>query len=178
MDCCVSLAKIRDHEGGRLWNQEYQTFNEYVYTRFNYSSQHALRQLAAGEFVLALENSRCGAPYPLHESQVRPIVQKLPENRRVECWVQICNKHQGVDIKAHVVEAEVIEFKKKIPKEELIGTRRAGKPKGSKPDATEAARQQSVRLLLKLEEATRSLPLHSEITRLLKPVLHLINRKR
>jgi len=176
LDCCYALAKIRDYEGGRLWNQEYKTFNEYVYSRFNYSSQHALRQVAAGEFILALENAGSGAPPPRRESQVRPIIQKLPERHRVECWEQICEKHPGEDIKAVVVEAEVVQFKKRIPKEELIGTRKAGKPKGVKPDATEAARQRCERLFHRLEEATQPLPRHQEIIRLLKPVLRLIKR--
>ena len=172
------MARIRYYEGGRLWNRQYKTFNEYVYSRFSYSSQHALRQVAAGEFILALENAKSGAPYPHRESQVRPIIQKLPEKRRVECWEQICEKHPGEDIKAVVVEAEVIQFKKTIPKEELIGTRKAGKAKGSKPDAAEVARHRCEGLFHRLEEATQPLPHHEEIIRLLKPVLQLIKRKR
>ena len=178
MDCCYALAKIRDHEGGRLWNRQYKTFNEYVYSRFNYSSQHALRQVAAGKFILELENAKSEAPYPVRESQVRPIIQKLPEKRRVECWEQICENHPGEDIKAVVVVAEVIQFKKGIPKDELIGTRKAGKPKGSKPDAAEVARQRCEGLFRRLEAATQPLPHHEEIIRLLKPVLQLIKRKR
>ena len=178
LSCCRSMARIRDHEGGRLWNREYKTFNEYVYSRFSYSSQHALRQVAAGKFILALENAKSGAPYPLRESQVRPLINKLPEKSWVECWEHIYEKHQERDIKAVDVEAEVIQFKKTIPKEELIGTRKAGKPKGSKPDAAEAARQRCEGLFRRLEEATQPLPHHEEIIRLLKPVLQLIKRKR
>jgi len=178
LDCCIALARIRDYEGGRLWSREYKSFNEYVYSRFNYSSQHALRQVAAGEFILALENAGSSAPPPLRESQVRPIIQKLPENRRVECWEQIYKKHQVRDIKAVDVTAEVIQFKKTIPKEELIGTRKAGKPKGSKSDPTEVARKRSKELLCRLEENSRLLPQHPEISKLLKRVLVLIIKNR
>lgn len=178
MECCYALAKIRDYEGGRLWNQEYKSFNEYVYSRFNYSSQHALRQVAAGEFILALESSGSKAPPPLRESQVRPIIQKLPEKHRVECWELIYEKHQVRDIKATVVESEVIQFKKGIPREELIGTRKAGKPTASKPDPTALARKQSMDLLCRLEETARLLPQKKNISKLLKSVLALIMQKR
>lgn len=175
LECCRSLAQIRDHEGGRLWNQEYKTFNEYVYSRFQYSSQHALRQVAAGDFILALENAKSKAPLPLRESQVRPIVQKLPEERRVKCWELIHEKHPGGDLQANVIEAEVLRYKKTIPNAELIGARRA--KKRVKRDAIAVARSRSIQLAARLDEISKPLPRYKEITRLIIQVIQLAKLK-
>ena len=177
MDFCVSLAEIRDYKEGIFWTDRYQFFPDYVKSRFGYGEQHAGRLVAAGKFVRALEQANSAAPKPIRESQIRPILNKLPEGRHVECWELLTKDKEAQaipKISADIVEAKVVEFRKTIPKAELDELKRPRKEKANAVPSVERARVHSRTLVGKLLNTTGKLPKAAKIKGLLEKISELI----
>ena len=157
-NAALALAKIEDYESGRLWKNEHASFNEYLQARFGYGRQHAGRQMDAGRFLLKLENSGGQAALPLRESQLRPVLQKLPESSQLPCWEEISKKHgkqvgkdRIIDIPAQVIEREVDKYKKKVPKEALNALRKPRVPNPVKTNAALKSLMKTIDLVKKVQ---------------------------
>ena len=177
MDFCVALAEIRGHKDGIFWKGEHSTFQEYVRVRFGYGEQHAGRLVAAGGFVLQLEDSKSSAPRPVRENQVRPLLNKLPTKHQVPCWEQITENTTPAKLTGDIIEAEVIEYRKKIPKKELQANKRPRKAKKNRIPPEEKAREKSHALVVKLKAFAEQLPQSEKILTTLKELTALIDRK-
>lgn len=178
MDFCVALAEIRSHKDGIFWKGEHSTFQEYVRVRFGYGEQHAGRLVAAGGFVLQLEDSKSSAPRPVRENQVRPLLNKLPTKHQVPCWEQITEKMAPAKLTGDIIEAEVITYRKTIPKQELEANKRRRKPKKDHIPPEDKAREKSHKLVEKLKAFAGSLPQSESILKALKELKTLIDRKK
>ena len=178
MDFCVALAEIRGHKDGIFWKGEHSTFQEYVRVRFGYGEQHAGRLVAAGGFVLQLEDSKSSAPRPVRENQVRPLLNKLPTKHQVPCWEQITEKMAPAKLTGDIIEAEVITYRKRIPKQELEANKRTRKAKKDRIPPEETAREKSRKLVERLKAFAGVLPQSESILKALKELKTLIDRKK
>ncbi len=177
MDFAVALYEIRTYKEGLLWRQEFGSFEEYAQARFSYQKQHAYRLAAAGEFVSKLDTLASSAPKPLRESQVRPIINKLPEEHHVSFWKELVRGHTPEELTGEYIERRVKAFQATLPKTEI---KIAKKPKSLKLDEAllqDRAKAKGLALVAKLEAAVSPLPRHSEISALLKSIAKLLKRK-
>ena len=101
-------------------------------------------------YILELENSKSTAPMPLRESQVRPLLNKLPKTRQVPCWEVITQKTEPAKLTGEFIEAEVIEYRKNIPEEELKANKRKRKPKRASVSAGQKAKDKSLKWIERL----------------------------
>ena len=101
-------------------------------------------------YILELENSKSTAPMPLRESQVRPLLNKLTKTRQVPCWEVITQKTEPAKLTGEFIEAEVIEYRKNIPEEELKANKRKRKPKRASVSAGQKAKDKSLKWIERL----------------------------
>lgn len=175
MEFCVALAQIRDHKNGIFWREQYESFPEYVRIRFGYSEQHAGRLAAAGGFLLHLEDKKSTAPRPISESQVRPLLNKLEPEHQISCWEHITENKAPAELTRDVIEAEVAQYQKSLPKSERKQER--AKPK-KKTDNKQAARERSHELVAKLRTATATLPQARDILKLLDQLDSVLDQEK
>ena len=172
------LAKIREYKGGRLWKARgHSSFVEYVQAQFGHSTAHAGRLDKAGSFVHLLEAKGSTAPQPIRESQIRPIVQTLPDTHWVRCWEEITDRREPKVLQTSLIVAEVKRYKKQH-KRELEGKDKSRKSAKMKIPPEDRAREASHGLVEKLMDATRNLPQAMEIQKQLKDIEKLIDRKK
>lgn len=173
MDLCVSLFEIREYNAGIFWRSRFGSFHEYVKNRFGYEEQHAGRLVAAGKFVHALEQTGSHAPRPLRESQIRPILNQLPEPYQIPCW-QLLTEGKEAEaipkISADLVKAKVVEFKKTIPKAELDSL----KPPRKEKKVTGSWQDETLKMLHAVSKATEKHPKTARIDELLEEIGALI----
>jgi len=172
MDFCLSIAEIHNYKDGLFWKGRYESFAQYVKVRFGYGEQHAYRLASTGVFVTELKDSRRNLPLPQTEIQVRHIINKIPSARRIDCWEQITQKHEAKKLTGEIIEAEVIEFRKTIPKEELKLLKPTPKPK--KKTGVREIKKASRSLIEKLKKAVSGLPNSADILKGIKKVEDLI----
>ena len=177
MDFCKALAEIRDYKDGIFWSQ-YTSFQEYARNRFGYGEQHTGRLVAAGGFLLDLESSKSTAPRPLRESQVRPLLNKIPKSRQVPCWELITEKTEPSKLTAEVIEAEVIKYRNNIPEEELKANKRTRKPKRKSVSASQKAKDKSLKWIERLNVSTANLPNSTAVRDLLDKLRELIGKEK
>jgi hypothetical protein len=77
----TALAEIR---AGKLYRQDYDTFEDYCRGRWQMAQQSATRLIRAAETVANLKTEPIGS-LPTHESQVRPLTKLRPDQQR-EAW--------------------------------------------------------------------------------------------
>jgi len=173
---CQALWEIKSYKDGVLWKDRYTTFPEYAKARFNYREQHAYRLLAAGNFVheiVAVNNSsqeKDKLPLPEKEIQVRHIINKIPENRRLQCWQGITRKCSPSELTGVAIETEVIEFEKSLPKEELKTKARKRKGKAG----IDKIKKTSLPLIGRLKKAISAHPEAQELLKHLVKIEELI----
>ena len=127
------MAEIEQYKGGLLWQATHKSFDEYVRERFNYKPQHVGRLLSAGNLTLQLKSETLKPEdLPTNEAQLRPLLNKLPEDRQVEAWKKVVADLKPQERTGAKVMAKVKEFRKSIPKEELAASKPARAPKVSK----------------------------------------------
>jgi len=123
LDTCRALCEIKNYKDGLFWKDRFSSFAEYVKERFNYQIQHAYRLAAAGEFVRQIESHNSSSttkiPLPEKEIQVRHIINKIPEKERLQCWEGLTSKCSPSELTGVAIEAEVVEFRKKLPGEKI-----------------------------------------------------------
>lgn len=174
LETCRALCEIKNYKDGLFWKGRFNSFAEYVKERFNYQAQHAYRLAAAGEFVQRIEvhnsSSTTKIPLPEKEIQVRHIINKIPEDKRLQCWQGIATKTAPSELSGVVIEAEVVEFRKKLPRNELRAHTRQRKPKPGIAEVKNA----SLRLVEKLNRAVQSLPNSEQLLKGLKRITKLI----
>jgi hypothetical protein len=74
VQCGLALARIRD---GRLYRQQYDTFEAYCRQKWQYGRVNVHRLISAAQvFTYLLPNRQ---QKPEHETQVRPLVGLTPE---------------------------------------------------------------------------------------------------
>ena len=174
MDLWRNLAEIKNYKEGLFWKDRYDSFAGYVKARFNYGEQHAYRLVAAGDFISELEASTKKIPLPEKEIQVRHIINKIPESRRIQCWEEITQKYKPEEWTGDVIEAEVIEFRKTIPKDELKAAKPASRAKTKKKTGVREVKKTSKDLLERLKKAVSSLTNAADILKGIKKVEDLI----
>jgi DNA repair photolyase len=77
-----ALAEIYSYKDGILWKQQFATFEEFCFQKWEYRKAHAYRLLACGEFVIEVEKtSPDGVCVPKSENQFRPLLAYRPEDR-------------------------------------------------------------------------------------------------
>jgi len=72
-----------------------QDFVGYCKTRWRMSKQYAFRLIHAAEFVdklKSVDGKNAVKVFPINESQVRPIVEKLKRNQWASAWRQVLDK--------------------------------------------------------------------------------------
>lgn len=175
MEFCVALAQIRDHKDGIFWRDQYGSFPEYVRIRFGYSEQHAGRLAATGGFLLHLADKKSTAPRPISESQVRPLLNKLEPEHQVSCWEHITESKAPAELTRDVVEAEVAQYRRNLPKIERKQER--AKPK-KKTNNKQAARERGHELVAKLRTATATLPQARDILKLLDRLEAILDQEK
>jgi hypothetical protein len=91
-----------------------QDFKGYCKTRWQMSAKYGYRLIKAADFVGRLKETtgtkNAITVFPIHESQVRPIVDRLKANQWVSTWRQVLDKLDGKEITAAKV-AEVVREK-------------------------------------------------------------------
>jgi hypothetical protein len=167
-----ALAEIKNYREGIFWKGRFDSFPEYVKARFNYKEQHAYRLAAAGDFVLQLEGEGRDIPIPDKEIQIRYILNKISKRRQVECWESIVSKYKPEEWTGDLIEAEVITFRKGLPKDELQQTRPLSK--NQKKLSNSDARRSSLALVERLKKAVLRLESASEILKQIEKVERLI----
>ena len=178
MDFCRALAQIRSYKEGLFWKNEFGTFEEYVRVRFGFKGQHAGRLVATGNFVLRLENSKNPPKLPLRESQVRPLLNKLPEKHQGWCWKIITEKISPAALTMDIIEAEVIAYRKKnVTKEELEAANLIRAPKTNHTPPDEKARRKCYALIRQIKALSQNLPKHGDIIDLLGELKDFIAKK-
>lgn len=177
MEFAEALHEIRTYKDGLLWKTRYESFEEYAHARFSYQKQHAYRLAAAGEFVSKLDTQSPSAPKPLRESQIRPIINKLPEKHHIPFWENLTTDRAPSRLTAEFVTAEVTKYQKSLPPQERRQETKVKQPKRVSPAADEIAREKSFEALRKLKLAASDLPRFSEISDLLDKVSKLLARK-
>jgi len=100
-----ALATIRN---GRLYREQYKTFDDYCRGKWQYARAHAYRLIGAAEVIRNL--SPIGdIPTPLHEAQVRPLIGLPPDQAR-EAWKKaVAEAGHGI-VTAKLVKQMVTEF--------------------------------------------------------------------
>jgi DNA repair photolyase len=164
-----ALSEIHGYEGGRLWNQEFSTFQAYCRARWEYGKSHSYRLVECGDFVVDLEGqadafqSPSGDWLPKNEGQIRPLLA-LPKEHRVACWKEIVAETVSAEVTSNMVSRKAKQHAEFHGVEVLRGTpAKAGK--GSEVS----------KLLGKLRAATFDHINRNQITRLLDEVATLID---
>jgi len=175
LDCFTALAEIEKYKGGLLWKATHGSFEDYVRERFLYKPQHLGRLLGAGNLTLQLKSAiEKPEDLPVNEAQLRPLLNKLPEDRQVEAWKKVVAELKPDERTGAKVMAKVQEIRKAIPKEELAASKPARAPKVSRVIKAPTPLETPEELIQKLLTATAShrqvfniRALLSEIARLL-----------
>ena len=174
MDFCVALAQIQKHKDGIFWHDRYDSFAEYVRDRFGYKEQHAYRLAAAGAFVLELDEKKL--PRPTTEIQVRHVINKIPASHRIECWEKITKTLPSEEMKGHLIEAEVMSYRKTLPKD-LLKSEKSREPNKATAEGSGGDRRKSSDLLQKLKISTANLPQAKEILALISKIEELMDEE-
>jgi len=111
-EAAKALHEIYSYCGGALWKSEYQSFEMYCRTKWNYQKSQAYRLVEAGEFITELEISHSprGENLPVNEGQVRPLLANVPRELRVECWQEIVTGKIPGELTSTIVAAGVRKF--------------------------------------------------------------------
>jgi len=176
LDCFAAIAEIEQYKGGLLWKATHSSFEDYMRERFSsYKPQHLGRLLGAGNLTLQLKSEmEKSEDLPTNEAQLRPLLNKLPEDRQVEAWKKIAADLKPEERTGPKVMEKVKEIRNGIPKDELAASKPARAPKVSKVIKAPAPSENPEELIQKLLTATAShrqvfniRALLSEIARLL-----------
>jgi N6-adenosine-specific RNA methylase IME4 len=109
VDVGLALMGIRD---GKLYREQYGTFEVYCQERWGMDKRYANYQIAATK---AMENLGTIVPIlPTHEGQVRPLAQ-LSSERQIEAWIEACEIKEGLVPTAKEVEFVVKAMQYKDP---------------------------------------------------------------
>jgi len=100
-----ALARIRD---GRLYRDQYASFEAYCRQRWAYGRHYANHLIAAAEVVAHLVTIVTTAPH--HESQVRPLLG-LTKDQAVTAWQAAVESAKGGPVTAQLVKAAAVRFK-------------------------------------------------------------------
>jgi hypothetical protein len=175
MDFCVALAEIQKHKAGIFWRERYGSFAEYVRDRFGYKEQHAYRLAAAGAFVLELDAKNI--PRPTNEIQARHVINKIPATHRVECWKKITQKLPSKEMTGDLIAAEVMSYRKTLPKDLLKTEKPPRKPNKVPLAGVQKDRRISHELVGKLKIATAELPCAADIHGFITKIEELIDEE-
>jgi hypothetical protein len=176
LDCFAAMAEIEKYKGGILWQATHKSFDDYVRERFNYKPQHVGRLLSAGNLTLQLKSETLKPEdLPINEAQLRPLLNKLPQDRQVEAWKKVVAELKPEERTGAKVMAKVQEIRKAIPKEELEASKPARAPKVSKLIKAPAPRETPEELIQKLLTATASHRQVFNIHSLLQEIIRLMS---
>ena len=176
LDCFAAMAEIEKYKGGILWQATHKSFDEYVRERFNYKPQHVGRLLSAGSLTLQLKSEiQKSEDLPTNEAQLRPLLNKLPEDRQVEAWKKVVAELKPEERTGAKVMAKVQEIRKAIPKEELAVSKPARAPKVSRVIKAPAQLETPEELIQKLLTATASHRQVFNIHSLLQEIIRLMS---
>ena len=179
LDCFAAMAEIEKYKGGILWQATHRSFDDYVRERFNYKPQHVGRLLSAGNLTLQLKSEmEKSEDLPTNEAQLRPLLNKLPEDRQVEAWKKVVAELKPEERTGAKVMAKVQEIRKAIPKEELAASKPARAPKVSKISKViqaPAPRETPEELIQKLLTATASHRQAFNIHSLIQEIIRLMS---
>lgn len=99
VDVGNALAAIRD---GRLYRQDYKTFEDYCRDRWGFGSDYARRQIRAAQTIENLKTEPIGSVFPTTESQVRPLARLEPDEQVVAWREAVETSPNGKVTAAHV----------------------------------------------------------------------------
>lgn len=109
VDVGRALLEIRD---GRLYRQEYGTFEDYCRERWGFEKSQTYRLMDSAKVIANLETSPIGEVLPANEAQARPLVQ-LKSEQQPEAWQHAIETAPDGKITGAHVQRVVDEFKKK-----------------------------------------------------------------
>lgn len=103
VEAAKALFLIKSYKDGILWAKEFDTFEAYCRSKWDYRKTHAYRLVAAGEFVVDLENSPIGESttrdwFPRNESQVRPLLSLPNKEARIQCWTHALDGKSAAEL--------------------------------------------------------------------------------
>jgi hypothetical protein len=146
VDVGLALKAIQDD---KLYETEpEQDFPRYCKTRWRMSKAYAHRLIHAAEFVeklKKLDGNKAVTVFPINESQVRPIVEKLRGNQWVSTWKEVIKQVGDGAITAAIV-AKVVREKLGDPAPRVTGAR----------DRTEQQPNESLQKITDLVKDARS----------------------
>jgi len=173
-----ALAEIEHYEGGKLWKSQFAVFGDYVESKFDFHKKHSARLVAAGRFLLDLDESKTKSTHPTKESHIRVIVQKLPEDHHVAFWDKYCADHAVTEetiseITADKIKEAVAEYRKQIPQDQLPV--KAPREKKVKVPVAKKIRTKSLALLEKVKDLVQELPERDAIALKIQELEELLN---
>ena len=98
VDVGAALKDIRENE---LYRGSFKSFEDYVSKRWNWTRQHAYRQINAAITVAQLNDNPAIDILPKNERQVRPLAKLHPEDRS-DAWQQVLDESDGQPTEAVV----------------------------------------------------------------------------
>jgi len=174
----IALAKIKHFKDGAWWNRQFDSFDKYVASKFDYHPKHCVRLVEAGGFLVKLADAKTKAPRLKRESHIREIIQKLPESHHVTFWDKYCADHAVTEetiseVTAKDIKAAVTEYRKQIPEDELPV--KAPREKKVKIPVVEKIRTKSLSLVAKVKDLVQELPERDAIELKLEELEDLLN---
>jgi len=136
-----ALARIRD---GRLYRQEFKTFDNYCHLKWQYGRHYANHLIAAAEIVTQLVTIVTTAPQ--NESQVRPLIG-LPREAVVDTWKKAEIEAQGGTITADLVKKAAAEFRSQVSS----SSQKKGRKKKQKRNSKQEIRDKILQLIKNAE---------------------------
>lgn len=162
---CGALLQIADHDNGRLWKSSHKEFKDYVKQRFGYTARYCALMIRGAVFNQAVLDTGDGVPLT-RESHIRPIIQKVPEEKRVEFWKNFCTD-KGI------TEENVGRLKAKVIQEAVQEAFPKDNPEADEPDVT-PDKKEAKKLVSSLKKATKALPNYEQIEEKLEEISKLL----
>ena len=165
-----ALHEIKTYRDGLLWRKDYHRFDQYCQERWGYQKSQAYRHVQTGEFILRLEESGSpnGESLGVTESQLRPLLTKVPAELQVECWKDVV---AGVD--GAVTAAKVTSGIKSFLGKRGIEIKQAKRSRVDTADARTVARSS----VTKLEKALAPFVPGQRLRPMLEPIREYIEKE-
>lgn len=167
LEAALCLYDIKTYRDGILWRENFETFEEYCRTKWDYRKTHAYRLLGAGEFIADLQASPIGEKkdcdwFPRSEAHIRPLLALPTKEAKLETWNRIVHETPAKELTAKLVAGKTRE----VAKEEgiLLG----------KPQRKPSSRQSVLKTLAKLESLADSFTQPDRLRRLILSIKELL----
>jgi len=169
-----ALHEIYSYRNGLLWKTGYQTFELYCQARWGYEKSQGYLLVKTGRFIAEWEASHSAKAenLPINAGHVRPLLDLVPEEHRVECWSEIVADQSPAELTGKIVGSEARKFllAKGLP------CKRSKAVKPTKPAKADDSNRRAKEDLDKLRTSLAKLPCPERFEQLLKGIAILIDQ--